>query len=92
MVATEAQLKVGIGFTVLGIAWYPQDDSFYYNDDYESSVSPVTKRSVVSKIAKLFDPFGWIFPIIVTAKIFMQPLWALKKEWDQILSSKHSEY
>ena len=92
MVASEVHLKVGIGFTVLGIAWDPQNNSFYYNVALESSVSPVTKSSVLFKIAKLFDPLGWISAIIVIAKIFMQSLWVLTKEWDQVLPPTHFEY
>ena len=33
-------------------------------------------------IARLFDPAGWLAPIVVVAKIIMQELWLLKMSWD----------
>ena len=80
--ATETSRNLGTGFSVLGIAWNPVEDCFYFNIKLESLAGAVTKRLVLSKIGKLFDPFGWIAPVIVTSKIFMQSLWALTKEWD----------
>ncbi|XP_011859943.1 PREDICTED: uncharacterized protein LOC105557339 [Vollenhovia emeryi] len=42
---------------------------------------------VLSTIAKLFDPLGWASPVIVTAKIFIQTLWSLRVDWDEVLPS-----
>lgn len=47
----------------------------------------MTKRSVLSFIARMFDPLGWLSPIIITAKVFMQELWAIRLDWDEELSS-----
>ncbi|XP_018404637.1 PREDICTED: uncharacterized protein LOC108781220 [Cyphomyrmex costatus] len=46
-----------------------------------------TKRKALSTIAKLFDPLGFLSPIIIIAKIFIQELWALKIGWDDSLPS-----
>nr|XP_022908092.1 uncharacterized protein LOC111419507 [Onthophagus taurus] len=70
----------------LGILWNNSTDDFLFcfnNDDFD--FRELTKRNVLSFIARLFDPLGWLFPIIVTAKIFMQNLWTCNLEWDQIL-------
>ena len=91
-IAAEANLKVGLGFSVLGMAWNPHLDSFYFNLKLETLTEPVTRRSVLSLTAKLFDPLGWISPVIVTLKIFMQSLWLLTKEWDQELPLQQVEY
>ncbi|XP_073967400.1 uncharacterized protein [Choristoneura fumiferana] len=48
-------------------------------------VKPVTKRNVLSDIASLFDPLGWLAPSIVIAKTFMQKLWTLGVSWDEEL-------
>ncbi|XP_062540882.1 uncharacterized protein LOC134208940 [Armigeres subalbatus] len=47
----------------------------------------LTKRKVMSYIAKIFDPLDLLGPVIAKAKFFMQRLWALKHdgvlcEWD----------
>ncbi|XP_041451907.1 uncharacterized protein LOC121405322 [Drosophila obscura] len=34
-----------------------------------------TKRNVLSQIAQLFDPAGWLAPFVIQAKIFMQEIW-----------------
>ena len=74
MLAAEADLKVGQDFSVLGLAWDPQQDEFYYNVSLEKLDGRITRRAVLSKIAKLYDPLGWIAPIIVVLKMFMQSL------------------
>lgn len=46
-----------------------------------------------TEIATLFDPMGWIAPIIVKAKILVQEVWALRNaknkpyDWDEALPS-----
>lgn len=43
----------------------------------------ITKRSILSEIAKLYDPNGFIAPIVVKAKMLMQSIWRLKElDWD----------
>ncbi|XP_011859229.1 PREDICTED: uncharacterized protein LOC105556738 [Vollenhovia emeryi] len=41
-----------------------------------------TKREILSIISKFFDPLGWVAPVTVTAKIFLQRLWSIKCSWD----------
>ena len=77
---------------MLGIAWNPSEDYFYFTLSLKKLDEPVTKRTVLSRIAQLFDPLSWIAPAIVSLKIFMQSLWALTKEWDQVLPDKYIEY
>ncbi|XP_067214187.1 uncharacterized protein [Linepithema humile] len=59
---------------VLGVAWNPTSDSFNFNNSLPTSPGS-TKRCVLSTIARFFDPLGWITPIVISAKIFMQELW-----------------
>lgn len=42
----------------------------------------MTKRSLVSDVAKTFDVLGWYSPTIVKAKILLQMLWLEKIGWD----------
>jgi hypothetical protein len=50
-------------------------------------VDCVTKRVLVSDIAKTFDVLGWFSPAIIKVKVMMQRLWELKVEWDDPLLS-----
>ncbi|GBN29372.1 hypothetical protein AVEN_57692-1, partial [Araneus ventricosus] len=67
----------------LGLRWNPKEDCF--NFTITPSASVPTKRTVLADIAKLFDPLGFLGPVIVKAKIFLQKLWLQKVEWDQEL-------
>lgn len=69
----------------LGIRWNASCDSFYFVMDKIEDKSSYTKRQVLSIIAKVFDPLGWLSPIVVTAKILMQQLWLDDIGWDDPL-------
>ncbi|XP_018407519.1 PREDICTED: uncharacterized protein LOC108783448 [Cyphomyrmex costatus] len=68
-------------FKVLGVTWLPATDTFQFSVEVTTSI-PDSKRKILSTIAKLFDPLGWLAPVIITAKIIMQQLWATKCSWD----------
>ena len=63
---------------ILGIDWHPNTDYFSFHIEDAPIDSAFTKRSVLSRIARIFDPMGWLAPIVITAKIIMQSLWILK--------------
>jgi hypothetical protein len=48
-----------------------------------SSDLKVTKRHVLKKIATVFDPLGFVSPVVVQAKILLQELWSRGYEWDK---------
>ena len=66
---------------VLGLSWCRNSDEFFFSFK-GSPQGIVTKRSILSQIAGVFDPFGWLSPIVVKGKILMQELWILKIGWD----------
>lgn len=68
---------------VLGIHWDTNQDTFGYHSTIEE-VTP-TKRSVLSTIARLYDPIEALSPTIFWAKCLMQKLWVAKLDWDMIL-------
>ncbi|XP_071582337.1 uncharacterized protein [Temnothorax nylanderi] len=68
---------------VLGIKWNPSADAFQF--EVTISSVPETKRAIFSTIAKIFDPLGWLTPMVITAKILMQQLWLIKCNWDDVV-------
>ncbi|XP_012276869.1 uncharacterized protein LOC105697791 [Orussus abietinus] len=53
----------------------------------------VTKRTILSEIAKIFDSLGLLGPVIVIATIIMQKIWQLKLNWDEsVPNSIHIEW
>ncbi|XP_043264238.1 uncharacterized protein LOC122404368 [Colletes gigas] len=73
---------------VLGLRWIPSGDYFYFNlQRFQPSATPMTKRNLFSEIAKLFDPLGWLSPVVIRAKILMQSQWLEKIQWDDQISA-----
>ncbi|XP_011858403.1 PREDICTED: uncharacterized protein LOC105555962 [Vollenhovia emeryi] len=53
----------------------------------------VTKRKILSEIAKLFDPLGLLGPVILHAKRLMQDVWRCETHWDEsVPQSLHTEW
>ncbi|XP_075150623.1 uncharacterized protein LOC142224721 [Haematobia irritans] len=71
----------------LGVRWNAQLDAFYFAVEPIAKRCGYTKREVLSAIAKLFDPVGWLGPVIIVAKIIMQKVWLDRVGWDEILPS-----
>lgn len=65
----------------LGLFWDPSNDIFKisFSNNYPQLL---TKRNILSFIARIYDPLGIIGPIITPFKIFMQNLWCTKINWD----------
>ncbi|XP_059217641.1 uncharacterized protein LOC131994780 [Stomoxys calcitrans] len=68
----------------LGVGWDPNMDHFRFNVSF-SHPSQMTKRKVLSLVARIFDPLGWLSPITVVAKLIVQKLWLLNIDWDETI-------
>lgn len=65
---------------MLGLKWDPSTDTLSFKT-HVSSIQP-TKRSVLSDIARVFDPLGFLSPMTFFTKHFMQQLWTSGVKWD----------
>ncbi|XP_018405248.1 PREDICTED: uncharacterized protein LOC108781691 [Cyphomyrmex costatus] len=87
--ACSKKLQPDDSLKILGIAWCPSSDEYKFTVHCEPlSDQQYTKRSILSIIARLYDPLGWISPIIITAKIIMQSLWSHCLDWDSPLPGR----
>ncbi|UYV75423.1 hypothetical protein LAZ67_13000216 [Cordylochernes scorpioides] len=66
----------------LGLGWDPAGDYFLYSFQEPTQGDEITKRGMLSLVAKLYDPMGWLAPVIVIGKIMIQRLWVAGKDWD----------
>ncbi|KMQ88302.1 hypothetical protein RF55_12237 [Lasius niger] len=71
--------------STLGVLWNPADDCFALRVTPTTRVTDSTKRTVLSDVARFFDPLGWASPVLVYGKIFIQELWMAGNDWDQPL-------
>ncbi|UYV84304.1 hypothetical protein LAZ67_X001786, partial [Cordylochernes scorpioides] len=70
------------GVNVLGIQWDPSYDTL--NISCKSGPADIkSKRQIVSAIARIYDPCGWLSPTTVVLILLLQELWKLKIGWDE---------
>ena len=70
---------------VLGLSWIPKADQFKFVSNVSNNLR-ISKRVILSEIAQLYDPLGFISPVIIKGKILLQQLWLEKFDWDDHLS------
>ena len=63
---------------VLGILWNAIKDHLIVKGSKPTECS--SKREVLKSIATVFDPLGFFTPATLQGKLFLQDLWASKKE------------
>ena len=69
----------------MGLRWHPAIDMFTFRVQLEKYKTQPTKRLIMSDIAKIYDPIGWLQPVIIRGKILIQKLWLVKAGWDDTL-------
>ncbi|KMQ82329.1 hypothetical protein RF55_23333, partial [Lasius niger] len=79
-----------LGHSTLGLKWHPADDTLSFTAQNQVTGSVINKRRVLSRTAQLFDPLGWLTPVVARAKIFIQSLWLRGLEWDTPLNTADS--
>ena len=86
---------------VLGVAWKHKTDElrFKVREDMlvpvESSScdqNTLTKRKIMSKVARIYDPIGLASALIIRAKIGLQNLWQTGADWDDKLPNEAQEH
>ncbi|UYV70234.1 hypothetical protein LAZ67_7002251 [Cordylochernes scorpioides] len=77
----KINLEKGAISKILGIVWDHVQDTFRVNITLPEEV--VTKRDLLSNIARIFDPLGFLSPTTVALKIIMQELWRSGTGWDE---------
>ncbi|XP_045482103.1 uncharacterized protein LOC123686147 [Harmonia axyridis] len=65
---------------VLGLIWDPIRDEFRFKVDDSQTI--LTKRGILSRVARIYDYNGYLSPVTFAMKVILQRLWLLKTEWD----------
>ncbi|XP_031639935.1 uncharacterized protein LOC116351917 [Contarinia nasturtii] len=71
---------------VLGIRWLKESDELTISVQAYAHKEKCTKRDIISEIAKLYDPNGYVAPVVIVAKMLMQDIWKQRDlSWDKLI-------
>jgi len=77
---------------LLGLLWNTSMDIIgYTTKQFHLEDQPITKRSVLQLSSKIYDPLGFLSPVTIQARIFMQELWRSDVSWDEPLDQEHND-
>lgn len=86
-------VKIDHSLKTLSISWNTQTDTICYSSLPTKLIERLTKRNVLSEIAKIFDPLGSIGPVVFYAKKLMQDVWRCGVQWDEsVPQSIHTQW
>ncbi|XP_059056091.1 uncharacterized protein LOC131849970 [Achroia grisella] len=75
---------------VLGLEWDLLNDmlklNFRLDQDKVNQIR--TKREILGLVASIFDPCGFVTPIVLPMKLYLQNLWSQKYDWDTELAEE----
>ena len=84
----EAMIPAQETVATLGLRWISSEDVFCFRVSHINLSEKITKRSMLSEIARLYDPIGWLSPVVIQAKIHLQNLWMQGIGWDDPVPQK----
>ena len=64
----------------LGVRWDVERDKFCFKIEVKSK--PLTRRGLLSVVCSLYDPLGFVAPIVLPAKVILQDLCRKRLAWD----------
>ena len=67
---------------VLGLVWDKHFDTLTVKLQEIECGTKLTKRKVISDVSRIFDPLGFLGPVVIQSRIFIQKLWKNKFKWD----------
>ena len=72
---------------VLGVKWNIFTDEFYFDVNYDIiPIFSVSRRKILSIVSSIYDPLGFVGPLILPGKLIFQDTTRLKVPWDDIVN------
>ncbi len=65
----------------LGMQWCTSSDSFRYKINLPDK--PCTRRGILSVVSSVYDPMGFLAPLLLPIKLILRDLCQEKKGWDE---------
>ncbi|XP_052445519.1 uncharacterized protein LOC127987300 [Carassius gibelio] len=73
----------------LGVQWDTETDTFTYSMKLQDK--PMTRRGILSVVNSIYDPLGFLAPVILPAKVLLKDLCKEPYGWDENIDEKHAE-
>ncbi|GFX09225.1 CCHC-type domain-containing protein [Trichonephila clavipes] len=69
---------------VLGLIWDKNSDTLEIDSEplKFDEKEKITKRKILSLVSRVFDPIGFLAPVMIQPKILLQTTWKTKEAWD----------
>ncbi|KAK3086675.1 hypothetical protein FSP39_021786 [Pinctada imbricata] len=72
----------------LGVSWDVATDKFTFQ--VSKTIHPFTKRGVLATINSLYDPIGFLAPVVIRGKLIMRDIMSAGLDWDDPLPSTYN--
>lgn len=73
----------------LGVRWCTEIDRLTFQITLPNK--PVTRRGILSAVSSIFDPLGFLAPLISPAKLVLCDLCKKKHGWDEEIEGEHAK-
>jgi hypothetical protein len=73
----------------LGLAWDLKSDTFTFQVSDEEKA--YTRRGILSTVNSLYDPLGFVAPVIIQGKLLLRDLMTATSDWDEPLPVEHKK-
>ncbi|XP_011700862.1 PREDICTED: uncharacterized protein LOC105457721 [Wasmannia auropunctata] len=80
---TDFTFDGDLSLKTLGVTWHARNDEVRYFARHIKIPKKLTKRNILSEIAKIYDPLGLLGPLVLHAKKIMQDVWRCRLDWDE---------
>lgn len=67
----------------LGIQWRMKSDTFQFRIVLQDK--PLTRRGILSTVSSVYNPLGYLAPVILTERQILQGLCQDKSDWDNLV-------
>ena len=84
---TQNAIPSFIRTCVLGVNWCVATDEFFFSISIPDCV--ITKRKILSVTNSLYDPLGFVLPVILRARLIYSDVCKAKFDWDKNLTGTH---
>ena len=74
---------------LLGMLWKLKEDAFTFLVNLPEK--PLTRRGILSALSSLYDPLGFVSPVILEGRLLLQALCRRKANWDEEVTPSEAQ-